>query len=100
MHAGAMLNSKYLTSIVANAFDLENEEDTPHYSQKLPLPPVLTYQIQGMIGMIMLKDQVAIIKELKKRIYRKDSVSEWYEIFLTMFVLLLIAEFVYQVQQR
>jgi hypothetical protein len=95
-----MLMSKYLTPVEGDAFDLEVEQDTPHYFEKLPLPPVLTYQVQGIIGLIMLKDQAAIMKELKTKIYRQDHVRGWYEIFLTIFVLLSVVEFTYQVQQR
>lgn len=92
--------SKYLSLVEGDAFGLEVEEDTPHYFEKLPLPPVLTYQVQGMIGLIMLKDQSAILKELKAKIYRPDHVRHWYEIFLTIFVLLFVVEFTVQVQQR
>lgn len=98
--AGAMLNSKYLTSTVPNVFDVEDEKETPHYFQNLPLPPVLTYQIQGIIGLIMLEDQKAVISYLKKKIFRGDKIGGWYEIFMAVFILTCTLEFVYQVQLR
>lgn len=92
--------TRYLTPVEGDAFGLEVEQDTPDYFEKLPLPPVLTYQVQGIIGLIMLKDQAAITKELKTKIYRQDPVRGWYEIFLTIFVLLSVVELAYQAQQR
>lgn len=100
IYAGAMLNSRYPTSNGTNVFGVEEPMHTPHFFEKLPLPPQLTFQIQTMIGLVMIEDQKQVLKDLKARVFAKDRIRHWYEVFLTIFVLLATIEWVFQVQIR
>lgn len=79
IYAGAMMNSKYPTSIGTSVFGVENQL---HFFEKLPLPPLLTYQIQAMIEQLMMDIQTQILKDLKARIFAKDRIRQWYQVFL------------------
>ncbi|KAJ4292765.1 hypothetical protein N0V90_009428 [Kalmusia sp. IMI 367209] len=100
IYAGDMMNSRYPTTVEANVFGVADEEHTPYFFEKLPLPAQLILQIQTMIGFVMVDIQADILKELKKRIYAQDRLKHWYEIFLTIFILLASIEWVYQIQMR
>ena len=100
IYAGAMLNSRYPTSNGTSIFGVEEQVHTPYFFEKLPLPPQLTIQIQTMIGQLMLDIQKKILKDLKTRIFAKDRIHHWYEVFLAIFVLLATIEWVFQVQMR
>ncbi len=100
IYAGAMMNARYPTSIGASVFGVEDQVHTPHFFEKLPLPPMLTYQIQAMIGQVMMDIQTQILKDLKVRVFAKDRIRHWYEAFLAIFVLLATIEWVFQVQIR
>ncbi len=95
---GAMMNSKYPMSVIQNVFGVPDELDTPYFFEKLPLPAQLTYQIQTMIAHEMLETQTLLLKELKNRIFHRDRQRHWYEVYLTVFILLATIEFVYRVQ--
>ncbi|KAI1127106.1 hypothetical protein F5Y10DRAFT_243431 [Nemania abortiva] len=98
--AGAMLNSKYPMSVKDNVFGVPEESEIPYFCGKLPLPAQLTYQIQTMVSLGMREVQAKLLKELKSRIFHKDRQRHWYEVYLTVFVLLATIEFVYRVQMR
>ena len=100
IYAGAMLNSRYPTSIGTSVFGVEDQVHTPHFFERLPLPPLLTTQIQGMVGLVMMDIQTQILKDLKARVFAKDRIRHWYEVFLAIFILLAIIEWVFQVQIR
>ncbi|KAI0420828.1 hypothetical protein F5X98DRAFT_391563 [Xylaria grammica] len=99
--AGAMMNSRYPMSLEANVFGIPDELDnTPHFFKNLPLPAQLTYQIQTMVAHEMLDTQASLLKELKGRIFHKERQLHWYEVYLTVFILLASIEFVYGAQMR
>lgn len=101
IYAGAMMNSKYPSSVELNAFGISESTPAPHFFEKLPLPPQLTMQIQIMAAQVLQDIQGQLLKELKARIFTTRSrQTGWYEIFLTMSVLLASIEWVYQVQMR
>ena len=100
IYAGAMMTSKYPTSIEANVFGVADETHTPYFCEKPPLPPQLTYQIQTIVGHAMLEIQMQTLKELKGRVFAKARARHWYEVFLTIFILLATIEWIYQVQVR
>ena len=100
IYAGAMLNSRYPTPVSASVFDAEDQVHTPHFFEKLPLPPMLIYQLQSMIGQVMMDIQTQILKDLKVRVFAKDRMRHWYEAFLAIFILLATIEWVFQVQIR
>ena len=94
------MNSGYPASIDNSVFDVEDEVHTPHFFEKLLLPPMLTFQIQAMIGQVMMDIQPQILKDLKTRVFAKDRIRHWYEAFLAIFILLATIEWVFQVQIR
>ncbi|KAM6520226.1 hypothetical protein FALCPG4_013779 [Fusarium falciforme] len=100
IYAGAMINSKYPTSVKPNVFGVVDQKHTPYVFHKIPLPPQLTYQIQTLVGLVMTDIQKELLKELKKRVFSKDRLRTWYELFLVIFILLSTIEWVYQVQIR
>ena len=100
IYAGAMMNSRYRTSIRTSVFGVEDQLHTPHFFEKLPLPPLLTYQIQAMMGQLMIDIQTQILKDLKAHIFAKDRICQWYQVFLAIFILLATIEWVFQVQIR
>ncbi|UPK95160.1 hypothetical protein LCI18_006095 [Fusarium solani-melongenae] len=100
IYAGAMINSKYPSSVEPNVFGVADQEHTPYFFHKIPLPPQLTYQIQTLVGLVMTDIQKELLKDLKKRVFSKDRLRTWYELFLVIFLLLSTIEWVYQVQIR
>ena len=100
IYAGAMLNSRYPTSNGTSDFGVEEQVHTPYFFEKLPLPPQLTIQIQTMVGQLMLDIQKQILKDLKARVFAKDRIRNWYEVYLAFFILLATIEWVFQVQMR
>ncbi|KAL2680346.1 hypothetical protein Neosp_007943 [[Neocosmospora] mangrovei] len=100
IYAGAMINSKYPTSVEPNVFGVADQEHTPYFFHKIPLPPQLTYQIQTLVGLVMTDIQKDLLKDLKKHVFAKDRLEKWYELFLVIFILLSTIEWVYQVQLR
>lgn len=100
IYASAMLCSRYPASIVTDFFGVADQVHTPHFFEKLPLSPTLTWQIQTIVALAMMDIQTLILKDLKARIFSKDRFHPWYEVFLAIFVLLAVVEWVYQVQIR
>lgn len=105
IYAGAMMNSKYPTSPDRHVFGVAEETHTPYFFEGLPLPPQLTYQVQTMIGYEQMAAQKFVLNGLKKLILHQhgksnDRLASWYEVYLTMFLLLASVELVYQVQIR
>ena len=98
--AGAMLNSRYPTSIGTSVFGIEDQVHTPHLLEKLPLSPQLTSQIRGMVSLVMMDIQTQILKDLKRRVFAKVCIGHWYEVFVAILVLLASIEWVFQVQIR
>ncbi|KAF8462923.1 hypothetical protein BDZ91DRAFT_320145 [Kalaharituber pfeilii] len=78
--------------------DVVDSPDSPYYGT-VPIPPILDHQLDtlGIRYMLQLKDNV--LKALKARIQRRRH-THWYEVFLTMFVLLHNIEYVYRAQYR
>jgi hypothetical protein len=77
-----------------------NDEKTSYYYKMVPLPTYLNYQIDTMTIKHMGYEQNAIIKSLKKMIFGKSYLEDWYEVFLSVFVLLSTMEYVHQMQGK
>ncbi|RSL83485.1 hypothetical protein CEP52_016703 [Fusarium oligoseptatum] len=65
---------------------------------RYPVPSVLDFQLDTLCIQHMQKLMKAVSRGLKKIIFSKDRQSRWYEIFLTIFVLLVSVEQVYLTQ--
>ena len=72
--------------------DVINNPKSP-YHETIPISPILDHQLDtvGIRYMITLKDNV--LRALKKKIAKRRQ-SQWYEVFLTIFVLLHNLEYV------
>ncbi|KAF8419299.1 hypothetical protein EV426DRAFT_615756 [Tirmania nivea] len=72
--------------------DVINNPKSPYHGT-VPIPPILDHQLDtvGIHEMIRLKDNV--LKALKARIQIRRQ-SHWYEVFLTLFVLLHNLEYI------
>lgn len=87
--------------IVGNeTFDIPkvDNKNSPYYGT-VPIPPILDHQLDtvGIRYMLKLKDNV--LKTLKNRMSRRRQ-TQWYEVFLTIFVLLHNLEYVYRAQYQ
>lgn len=102
VRAGAVLNSRYLALVDKQAFmPSQLDGDVPYYFEELPLPTMVSYVTQGLIAMQMVREQDYIIKELKRKIFKGSAKQKnWYEVYLTVFILLATVEYVYQKQKR
>lgn len=65
---------------------------------RYPVPSVLDFQLDTLCIHHMQKLMKAVSRALKKVIFSKERQSRWYEIFLTIFVLLVSIEQVYLAQ--
>ncbi|KAJ4220994.1 hypothetical protein NW759_007063 [Fusarium solani] len=65
---------------------------------RYPVPSVLDFQLDTLCIHHMQKLMKAVSRALKKVIFSKERQSRWYEIFLTIFVLLVSIEQVYLTQ--
>lgn len=78
-----------------NSLKPENFDDSPFYiNGKCPVPPVLDYQIDFMAIQYMLKQMKLTVKRLKLLIFGKSRNRDWFEVYLTIFVLLSSLEIV------
>ncbi|KAK4170968.1 hypothetical protein QBC36DRAFT_350679 [Triangularia setosa] len=53
-----------------------------------PVPGILDYQIDYLAIRYMLGQMESLVKQLKKLIFGKNQKKNWYEVYLTVFVLL------------
>lgn len=58
-----------------------------------PIPPALSHQLDVVFLKMMGRDEQALVKELKKAIFRKNP-KPWYEIFLACFVIMSHLKFI------
>jgi hypothetical protein len=65
---------------------------------KAPVPNIIDYQIDTLIIHYMQRLMKELTKGLKKLIFSKNPTGNWYEIFLTIFVLISTLEHVYVAQ--
>jgi len=63
-----------------------------------PIPTVLDYQLDTLYIHYMESLMEKVSRGLKKLIFTSDKTSNWYEIFLAVFVLLVSLEHVYTMQ--
>lgn len=67
---------------------------------RAPVPSVIDFQIDCLAIKHMTHQLKILIRMLKQKLYGKDSVRAWYEVFLAFFVLLGTLEKVHQAQLR
>jgi hypothetical protein len=63
-------------------------DDRVRVQDKVPVPAVLDYQLDYMAIQYMLKEMKRVVKRLKSLIFDKGKTRNWYEVYLTSFVLL------------
>lgn len=77
---------------------VDNEKFQVH--GRVPVPSVIDLQIDCVAIKHMARQLEVLIKMLKQKLYGKDTVKVWYEVFLAFFVLLGTLEKVHQAQLR
>lgn len=65
---------------------------------KAPVPSVIDYQLDTLMIHYMQRQMKEVTKKLKKLISASNPTGNWYEIFLTIFVLVSTIEHVYMAQ--
>lgn len=63
-----------------------------------PVPSVVDFQIDTMAIIYMTSQLNVLTRQLEEKIFGKDSIRAWYEVFLAAFVLLSTLESVHQTQ--
>ena len=65
---------------------------------KAPVPNIIDYQIDTLMIHYMQRLMKDLTKGLKKLIFSRSPTGNWYEIFLTVFILICTLEHVYMAQ--
>lgn len=73
------------------------EDPASPYYRRTPIPPFLDAQIDQIWMEKMGKSKKEMLSELKKKIMGRKE-EDWYQIFLTLFLLIANLEFIYKVQ--
>ncbi len=91
---------EFFCMLPENTFEVRvvNDENSIHHGQ-CPIPPALNHQMDSLMIQIKIKWQDKILHRMKKMILDRSRKS-WFEIFLTIFVMLTNLEYVYQSQVR
>ena len=76
--------------------------DDPHckWHGQRPWPPYINYQIDNMANQIIDKHRKIVLKSLKSLVFGKNAISNWYEAYLNIYLLLSTLEHAYQWQQQ
>lgn len=69
------------------------------HDQQCPVPPVLDHQLDVLMIVEMIKMKNAMLESMRRMIEDRRR-NNWYEVYLTMFVLLSNLQYVFQKQQR
>jgi len=71
-----------------------------YYNKVVPLPTVLSYQLDTLAIMCLKCHHDEVIKCLKRKIFATNRTKNWYEVFLTTFVLLSNLEYLHRMQRK
>lgn len=71
-------------------------EDAPDYGH-IPIPPMLDYQLDTIMIKWMEKNMKLMLKQLWNLLLRREK-KDWFEVFLTLFILIHNLEVVYESQ--
>jgi hypothetical protein len=74
------------------------KDDNVKVQGKVPIPSVIDYQVDYMAIRYMRRQMELVVKRLKAAIFSTGNIRNWYEIYLTIFVLLWSLESVYASQ--
>ncbi|KAK3178399.1 hypothetical protein OEA41_000534 [Lepraria neglecta] len=97
-----------ITRLISKSFNITGSESlgisqvmdtTSPYYQRVPIPPILDFQIDWLCMRKMNELRRTLVSQLKDLIMKRER-SNWYTIFLTIIVLLSNLEFIYQHQHR
>jgi hypothetical protein len=105
------LNIKFAAHMFAKPFTLYGSETlgvqerladkgVTYCDRAVPLPTFLNYQLDTLAMMCIQGYQKDIIKSLRAKLFTTNRAKNWYEVFLTIFVLLGNLEYLYQAQLR
>ncbi|KPM43704.1 hypothetical protein AK830_g2898 [Neonectria ditissima] len=79
--------------------DVVNDRNSIHHGQ-CPVPPVLDHQLDVLMIQEMIRMKERIFTEIESILKSRNSRSKWYEVYLTVFVLLANLQYVYKSQVR
>ncbi|OAP64476.1 hypothetical protein AYL99_00448 [Fonsecaea erecta] len=95
-----------MTRLLSKSFNLHGKESlgiatvddpmSPYFGRK-PIPPFLDAQIDQMWMQLLSKVKKRLLSELKRKIMGRKK-EDWYQIFLSLIILIANLEFVYSVQ--
>lgn len=86
--AGSYFSRQNMVISGNNSQKREQFDDSPfHVNGMPPVPPVLDCQIDWMAIQYMLKQMKLTVKRLKLLIFGKARNRDWFEVYLTIFVL-------------
>ena len=74
------------------------DKETPYFGRR-PLPRYVNHQLDIILNNFVIdRHRKAVLARLKSIIFGKNAISAWYEVYLTIYVLLEILEHAYQHQ--
>lgn len=76
-----------------------DDPESPYHGERPP-PEFMDMQIDIMMNLIIDKHRKAVLKDLDSLVFGSDAVQSWYQVFLTVYILLSTIEFAYQWQLR
>lgn len=87
--AGCFFSRQNMTIRGTNTLLVPDFDDSPfHVNGQCPIPPTLDFQIDFMAIQYMLQQMKLTVKRLKILIFGKAKCRDWFEAYLTIFVLL------------
>ncbi|MCJ1404499.1 hypothetical protein MMC11_007725 [Xylographa trunciseda] len=76
-----------------------NDEQSRHHNTR-PIPRFVNIQIEQMVNTIIDSHRKVVIKRLKSLIFGSGAIKHWFEIYLSIFLLLDTLEWAYQWQLK
>ncbi|RTE77836.1 hypothetical protein BHE90_007718 [Fusarium euwallaceae] len=98
---GARMAQEFFCVVEDNDFDIKvvDDRNSIHHGQ-CPVPPVLDHQLDVLMIQKMIQMQDEILADIERVIRSRNSRTRWYEIYLTIFVMLANLQYVYKSQER
>ncbi|MCJ1282521.1 hypothetical protein MMC26_001844 [Xylographa opegraphella] len=76
-----------------------NDEQSRHHNTR-PIPRFVNIQVEHMVNTIIDSHRKVVIKRLKSLIFGSGAIKHWFEIYLSIFLLLDTLEWAYQWQLK
>ncbi|KAH6641197.1 hypothetical protein F5144DRAFT_125099 [Chaetomium tenue] len=97
---GVRMAQEFFSVVEDNDFGIEVVQDLNSiHNGQCPIPPVLDHQLDVLMIVEMAKMNAVLLKRYKKVIESRNR-HNWFELYLTSFVLLSNLQYVYRSQER